>query len=255
MKISKLFLAGLITILLPLTAYSQLSDRVNSPSTYNLGTRPIAGNYALQIGSGYQDIMDILDSNKDYEILPIVAFKYYNSNEDVFTLAFKSKKEKLSMKGTFYAPTDDFRYLNNQTQFMIVPGYEKHFGSGNILDFYIGARAPIGWEKDVAKQTVGALSVESKRNKLAYGLDAIIGLQAFIGDLPFAIGAEINYSLLGRLGDRYKVVTTGVGGRTFYYTDATNPVISTLDEFSDLSVNSMTIEGDVRVSLVYFFRR
>lgn len=255
MKISKLFLVGLLSFLLPLSVFSQLSDRVNSPSTYNLGTRPVAGNFALQIGSGFQDVMDILDDNKDFEVLPVVALKYYYSNESVFSVALKSKKEKINMNGTFYTPSDDFKYVNNQTQFMVVPGYEKHFGPANILDIYIGARVPIGWEKDIAKQTIGTLSYESTKNSLAYGLDAIIGIQAFIGDLPFAIGAEINYSLLGRLGDRYKVVTGGVGARTYYYTDATNPVISAFDEFADLSVNTMTIEGDFRVNIIYFFRK
>lgn len=238
--------------------FAQLSDRVNAPSTYTIGTRPEVGNYAVQIGSSYQDIQDILDDNKDFEALPIVTLKYYNSSKTVYTIAFKTNKEKLSMKGTFdNAANDDFKYVSNLSHFMIVPGFEQHFGQGNILDIYGGMRVPVGLERDNSKYAVGAITNTSSRNSLAYGVDAFIGFQAFIGDLPFAIGAEIDYSFLGRFGDKYKVVSEGgIGGtQVYYYTSVTNPVINQFDYFEKLSVNSMNVETDLRINLVYFFKK
>lgn len=258
MKISKLFSSGLLILFLPLGVSAQLSDRVNAPSTYTIGTRPEAGNYAVQIGSSYQDIQDILDDNKDFEALPIVTIKYYNSSKTVYTISFKTNKDRLSMNGTFdNVAKDEFKYVSNLSHFMIVPGFEKHYGQGNILDIYGGMRVPLGLERDNSKYLVGAISNSSSRNSLAYGLDAFVGFQAFIGDLPFAIGAEIDYSLLGRFGDKYKVVTEGgVGGKqVYYYTSVTNPVIDSFDNFEKLSVNSINIETDLRINLVYFFKQ
>jgi len=258
MKTTKLFLAALVIVSLPMTLFSQLSDRVNSPSTYMLGTRPVAGNLSIQAGTSYQDVQDILDPNKDFETLPIVSIKYYSSNTNVFTVSLKTSKEKINITGVYDAvPADDFKYLSNESQFMLVPGFERHFGHNNILDVFVGARVPFGLDKNILEQVSGPLSYKATKNNLAFGLDALIGIQAFIGDLPFAIGAEVNYSYLGRLGNQYKVETSGgVGGdRTYYYTDVDNPVINPLDQFSELQVNEATIEGDFRLSLVYFFRR
>ncbi|NJM14665.1 MAG: hypothetical protein HC896_04140 [Bacteroidales bacterium] len=54
-----------------------MSDRVNSPTTFKTGTRPVFGNMGITIGTSYQDLSNIFDDNKDYETLPLVSFKYY----------------------------------------------------------------------------------------------------------------------------------------------------------------------------------
>jgi len=257
MKKLRFLLAGIMLIGLHYTSFSQLSDRVNSPSTYTIGTRPEVGNYAIQIGSSYRDIENILDQNKDFEALPIVTLKYYDTNKTVYTLGLKTNKDKTVLKGEELTSGDELEYKGLNSEFLIVPGIEKHFGQANILDVFVGARVPLGLQRELEKIVGGGLSTTTSKNSLAYGLDAFVGFQAFIGDLPFAIGAEINYSLFGILGDKYKVKTEGgVGGdQTYYVTDVTNPVISQFDQFEKLSARTVMVESDIRVNLVYFFRR
>lgn len=257
MKKNKLILVGLAVICFHLSSYSQLSDRVNSPSTYTLGTRPVAGNYGIQIGSSYRDVEDIFDQNKDFEALPIVTLKYYNTNNTVYTIGLKTNKEKTVLKGTLSSPSEELEYKSLNSELMIVPGIEKHFGQTNILDVFVGLRAPFGIQREIEKQVSGGLTMKSSKNSLGYGIDAFVAFQAFIGDLPFAIGAEINYSLFGKLGDKYKITTEGgIGGdQTYYVTDVSNPLVSPFDEFDELSARTLMVESDIRVNLVYFFRQ
>src|SRR4030042_1930959 len=79
--------------------YCQLSDRVSSPSTFKIGTRPVSGDLGVYFGIAYKDIVNFLD-NKDYEGLPLVSIKYYISDNLVGRVGIDYSKEKNVEKGT-----------------------------------------------------------------------------------------------------------------------------------------------------------
>jgi len=230
--------------------FGQLSDRVNSPSTYIIGTRPVAGNMAVQIGTSYQDVADILDDNKDFETLPVVNLKYYSSDRNVFTIGLKADKAKASAKGELTLNGGSYKYVENESNFLIVPGFEKHFGPANILDVYIGGKVPFGLDRYSITEEIGTNLFSQTRNSLGYGLDFFVGLQAFIGDLPFAIGGEVVYSAFGKIGDKVKVESGG----TTYYTSNVAPSVAGR-QFDSLSASTMEVQTDLRVFLCYYFRR
>ena len=230
--------------------FGQLSDRVNSPSTYIIGTRPVAGNMAVQIGTSYQDVADIFDDNKDFETLPIVNLKYYSSDKNVLTIGLKADKSKASAKGELTLNGGSYKFSENESHFLIVPGIEKHFGSANILDVYIGGKVPFGLDRYNVVEEIGTNIFSQTRNSLGYGFDFFVGLQAFIGDLPFAIGGEVEYSAFGIIGDKVKVEAGG----TEYYTSNVAPSVSGR-QFDSLSASSFEIQTDLRVFVCYYFRR
>ena len=97
--------------------------------------------------------MNILDDDIDYQILPVVNFKYYNSDDFVITLGLKAKKAKIYGSGdvdpTLFPPLISREYKDDVSDIMLVPGFEKHFLASNILDIYVGLRVPLGYRKDV----------------------------------------------------------------------------------------------------------
>lgn len=254
------------------TLQAQISDRVNSPTTFKTGTRPVMGNMGITFGTSYQEIDKILDSNTDYEALPIFSLKYYTTNDLVFTLGIKSSKEKVSLSGEL---TGDFlanggiierKIKSVESDIQLVPGIEKHFVQSNILDVYLGARVPLGLRRELLVNNTSEndgdfVEFKTSKNRIAYGIDFFSGLQAFIADLPFAIGMEFEISGFGYRGDKTKVsYADNTGANNVYYT-TDNADILAIDgtigglAFDKLTASTFTIETDLRVTLSYYFRR
>ena len=91
---------------------------------------------------------------------------------------------------------------------------------------------------------------------MAYGLEAHLGLQAFIADLPLALGFELGYTGIGYRGEKYKHLEDnkigGVATTQEYYTykgDASNT------KFSSLKSNSFDGNGSIRISISYYFNK
>ena len=52
-------------MLLSETANAQLSDRVNNPTTFKVGTRPVQGNLGVSVGVGRKDFEGWFDLGGD----------------------------------------------------------------------------------------------------------------------------------------------------------------------------------------------
>ncbi|MCK4662230.1 MAG: hypothetical protein KAT68_05155 [Bacteroidales bacterium] len=261
-----MFLLIIPGLLLANVVKAQLSDRINSPTTFKVGTRPIAGNMAISIGTSYRDIEDFFDEDKDFEALPIVTFKYYNSDDLVITFGIKEKNEKVVRTGDIDPIVDGGlltlkEYKKVESEFMIVPGVEKHFLGSNILDVYIGACVPLGLVRDVLidKENYtdgGKVESTAIKNSFAYGLDGFVGVQAFIADLPLALGLEFKISGMGYRGKKtkheYSMTAVGTAVNQTYYTADDDP-----DNllFKDLKSRTFETSSDIRFSLNYFFGR
>ncbi len=270
--IQLLSLAAIICCLTMQNSYSQLSDRINNPSTLKIGTRPVAGNLGISFGVSVNDLQNIVDDwqsdSIEYQTLPITTFKYYFMDDLVFTLGIKHKRKKLLIEGDMDPERPfnilDYTYRKRKevnTEFMLAPGVEKHFLPTNIFDVYVGARVPFGIVNDVLENDVeidgGDYSYQlQKKNSLYYGLDILIGMQFFIADLPMALGFELEWSGAGYKSNKTKHIDETKSGNTtttntYYTTD-----LETIGyEYTSLNARSFESNTDIRISFNYFFRK
>ena len=259
-----LIITVLVSAVLASTSFAQLSDRVNSPSTFKIGTRPVAGNLGVTIATSYQDINKVLN-NTNFEMLPIVSVRYYIMNDLVITGGVKWSADRTIVKGDVdpdisIGTTTFYENRDITSSFMLSPGIEKHFMSSNILDVYIGGRLPLGVVTDISQIDQEfdngdyTYNSQSKRS-FVYGLDGFVGLQAFIADLPMALGCEIGLSLFAYANAKTKNVNeSSIGGTTSdqtYYTSNLDPAGYS---YSKLNARESEIKTDLRVTLSYFFK-
>lgn len=284
----KVFYVFLLMILGVNFTFAQLSDRVNSPSTFKIGTRPVAGNWGILFAPGYQDFKDIVnridgkDTTNVVNVLPVIALRMYKSDNLVLRIGIRTKSSNLKIAGTVVPPTgggnfiNELKYQRRNAELYITPGLEYHFSKSNILDVYLGACLPLGYfkenETDYMKMldlTVDYTSYERKRFGFAYGFEGFIGVQSFVADLPFSIGLELGSTALGKLGKKWKVdsyrVAGGVATNQTYYTvnldndDKIDPtfvgLIVTGEDYSKLSAKSFNVDGMARLTLSYYFNK
>lgn len=284
----KLFYAFLFIILGVNFTFAQLSDRVNSPSTFKIGTRPVAGNWGIVLAPGYQDFKDMVsridgnDTTAVVNVLPVIALRMYKSDNLVLRIGIRSKTKNLKLAGTVLAPTTggnyitELKYQRRNAELYITPGFEYHFSKSNILDVYLGASIPIGYFKEnqtdyrrESDLTGFYSSEERKRFGLAYGFEGFVGIQAFVADLPFSIGVELGSTALGKLGKKWKVdsysVAGGVATTQSYSTVNLDPndvidatavgALVQLEHFSKLTAKSFYIDGMARITLSYYFNK
>ena len=95
----------------------------------------------------------------------------------------------------------------------IMPGVAYHFSPKNILDVYAGVEATLGWSRNSLYNDFQAEDEDGKmkdgynnvcKSSVLLGGGAFIGLQAFIGNLPLAIGLEYGISCQYDSRLRYK---------------------------------------------------
>ncbi len=245
------------------TAFGQLSDRVNSPSTFKVGTRPISGNLGLYFGISYLDIESLFDD--DYSGIPLVNLKYYVTDDIVARMGFQISKKNVVEKGTIDPFVDgslltEKNFVDFTSEFTLTPGFEYHFTNSNLLDVYIGAIFPVGRVKgefrNDSKYSTGEYSIYKRTKKsLAYGYEGFIGLQAFVADLPVAIGFDVGFAGFGHKKDKFKhEMNTLISGITFdqlYYSVET---IDPYTKYMDLESSNFELEGNARITISYFFK-
>lgn len=269
-----LCLAAICIVAAP--AFAQLSDRVNNPSKFKTGTRPIAGNMGFYLGVSSEDVkswIDEADTSKNdtddvvKSIIPLVSIKYYIKDDLVFRIGFKSSKEKTVRDGEIDPGVNGAGGLTSKTDVNITsetffsPAIEKHFLNSNLLDAYVVGTLPVGYIKekvvDSWRNNLGDFTEHTMtKNSFAYGLEGHIGLQAFIADLPLAIGLELGASGISYRGEKHKnVVSSSIGGVATdqtYFTLKDDPQNT---KYSNLKSNSFETNGSIRVTLSYYFSK
>jgi len=246
--------------------FGQLSDRVNNPSTLKIGTRPVQGNMGIYFGISYADIKDWVEEDDfEYAGIPMVSFKYYVTDRWVARLGVKASKLSKIEEGEIDPLVDgsfleEKRFREIESEFLVTPGFEYHFTNANLLDVYAGGLIPFGRVKEEfvsdSRYTTGEYnySTITKKN-FAYGYELFVGLQAFIADLPLAIGFDLGLAGLGYFKDKYKHETNlSVGGITseqIYYTVEKD----TGTKYRSLTSKNFELEGNIRITLSYFFNR
>lgn len=214
----KITLSLLAMLLVMSSASAQISEGEPHFNTIpRTGNRPQAGTIGLYLGASVGQVIDLVENNKDdnvYWALPALNFKYYFTNNWEgrigFEFACQSLDKKLAFDGDTYKRSEN----TNFTRFL--PGFAYHFNTKNILDVYVGAQMPIGFEINQQKDKTDNFSETKKQNTFIIGGGVFMGLQVFIADLPFAIGIEAGYSGYLRIGGLEKSIIENDGEKTIY---------------------------------------
>ena len=187
------------------------------------GNRPQAGDFGLYIGASVTQVMDLVKLNKKQFIddidgasgmgksafwaLPAINLKYYMTDDWEFRMGFQ-----FASKGTTRAvkydksksSVDSETYARDVHYTRFLPGFAYHFNTNNILDVYLGAQIPIGFDidntRDNYKKDGKKYNTTRGNNAFIIGGGVFFGLQVFIADLPFAIGLETGYSGKATIG-------------------------------------------------------
>lgn len=239
-------------------SYAQLTTGKPSAKKIRTGNRPEAGDFGLFIGASVNDFSDAIQYGSLVP-MPIVNLKYYTSDQfelraSIDANAFNEKAfGKLTDTGN---STNEHGAREANGQFLVVPGAAYHFSNKNILDVYAGVELPLGWTgykvKDVNESDI--VSISSK-NAFTVGLGAFVGLQAFIANLPVAIGVEYGFSSQFDLGLKYKNTVTSSGSKQVSYRlDDYIAGVSRFQEFSDLNARRGNLGQQVRLIVSYYFK-
>ena len=251
MKTKVLFLAFLIALGSAVSAHAQLTTGVSTSKVIRTGNRAEAGDYGIYAGA-------TLSLGDDIAPLPIINFKYMSTDNFEMRIGLEASrvKEKLIgdvREGENTTVKDDHKY--GQSGLMVYPGIAYHFSNLNILDVYIGAELPLGWDSSTKLSTGAEYTSKITKRSLVLGLGAFIGLQAYIADLPIALGVE--YGLSSRLdaGLKYKSEYTTNNKTTVSYS-ATNDFkhINSSNNYDNLKARKGEIGSQIRLTLSYYFK-
>ena len=262
-----------------LQAQSLLTKGNPYATNVRTGNRPGAGDWGLYIGPSYSEVRDLIQCLGNYTLapdmadlvirgLPLVNLKYYMSDnlEIRGGIQYYKRTQKASGTEIFTAGSDEkeYKYKESEWFFRLIPGFAYHFSPKNLLDVYAGASLPLGFEgntyvKDYPSWSTGMSADEEAMNayhrkSLCLGLEAFIGLQAFVADLPLSIGLEYGLSGMFHGGEKYKHEYKDAAGalQTTYEPNFTIDSEG-LGEFKDLKANSSVFGSDLRLTITYYF--
>ena len=250
MKTKILLLTLLVCIGSVFTANAQLSMGISSSKVIRTGNRAQAGDYGLYLGAG----ISALGEQANAEILPLVNFKYMKSDNLEMRVGLEVNRQKEKLYGEINSKIDNSKF--GKSSVMVYPGLAHHFSNLNILDVYIGAELPLGW--DSSTESNFGENFEDKVTKRAFvvGLGAFVGLQAYIADLPLAIGLEYGISSRLDLGLKYKHEQTSNNSTTITYSPSYDfqHISGSTRDYSNLKARKGAIGNQVRVTLSYYFK-
>ncbi|MBP5573656.1 MAG: hypothetical protein J6X40_05760 [Bacteroidales bacterium] len=257
-------------------AQAQLSEGETFKSTIVTGNRPEAGDWGLYLGPSFMEVRDLVNTMVSGGVaygMPLINLKYYATDnlEIRGGIQYNGRTEKLS--GDYdqeywngedeiiktIPVTDNYSYR----RFRFSPGVAYHFSPKNILDVYVGGSIPLGVDAQESVYESERYLLEGDRlikvdnidnasyTSFVAGLSCFIGLQAFVADLPLAIGFEYGLTGMMRTGDEvYHVQTDYEGNLQKFYT-TTGSFYDT--HYNKLDCKSKYMGSDVRLTITYFF--
>lgn len=260
MKKKVLFLV-LCACSLALTSQAQLTTGNPTSRKIMTGNRPAEGDFGIYFGATSDMFKSLGDGNISMKAMPLINLKYMYRDQIELRLGLEFWKKTSTEKGeTYTEPATneeekteegvDFKNRTIESRNYIYPGIAYHFSKHNLLDVYVGAELPIGWERYKVSNEYDKAEGSVSRGTFNVGLGAFIGLQAFIANLPLAIGAEYGISSMfhGRL--RYKhTESDGETSQTYYTKDLSEAI-----KYNSLKVKQGEIGSQFRVTLTYYFK-
>ena len=253
MKIKRLMLAAVVALFSTVFASAQLTTADPVASKVKGGNRAKAGNFGLYMGATSTMFKGWTDADIELEALPLINFKYMVSDRFETRLGLEIYREKTKGSSEINIEngnsTIESKNKNVNAETCFYPGIAYHFAPKNILDVYVGAELPIGWTRDVRVNENGNYSSKVKGTTFNIGLGAFVGLQAYIADLPLALGVEYGISAVHATGLKYKnTVVDKDGKRSVYYT---RPGDKT--QYDKLKSKEGGVGSQVRLTFTYYF--
>lgn len=266
-------------------AQAQLSQGETYSTKIVTGNRPTMGDWGLYFGPSYAEIVDFVESawtqgEKAYG-LPLINLKYYLSDRLEMRMGLQYNGHKSTMNGNFTRDYDEIYSFEDEhfgtrtlmeseksytRRFRLSPGIVYHFSPKNVLDVYVGATIPFGTDTDgylsesedylmlTSESGSHTLQKIDSKNNMTYssfviGVGGFIGLQAFVADLPVALGFEYGLTGMLRTNDKtYHVTTDSSGNTQSYYTTDGSSI-----HFDSVSTSSKYMGSDLRFTVTYFF--
>lgn len=229
-----------------INANAQITAGESSAKVIKVGNRAQKGDFGLLLGGSlnFQNINDDWTTNFNY--LPIVNFKYMASDRLELRLGVDLNKTKNYMSYEIDdADVDDFT-RNTRVNNRFLPGVAYHFSPSNVLDVYGGASLPFGWTRDVTKSE----DYKQVSSCFKVGGELFIGAQAYIGNLPLAIGVEYGISTMAKCGDGKTHFEAGSDEYYEFNGDFNLPG----SHFDKLKTRSTNIDNQVKFTLTYYFK-
>ena len=212
-----------------LSAQAQITTGESSSKVIRTGNRAQAGNFGIYFGATTDMFKNLSNGGPDnFNCMPLINVKYMKTDQLEYRLGFEWWKKSDSMDNG-NAETSE-----SESSFMFYPGVAYHFNRNNLLDVYVGGELPIGF---------GSKGMEwgdddASASQFKVGLGAFIGLQAYVANLPIAVGVEYGVSTLyNHVGDG----TMSKDGMT----------IQQIQE--DFSQSQWKLGHQVRFTLSYYF--
>jgi len=242
------------------TAFAQISTgEPNASVLPRTGNRPQAGDFGMYAGASVTQIIDLVklnDRNSDatFWALPVINLKYYvKDNLEVrcgFQFACYGKDSTLYKEK---AGRETVAMTKNYTRFL--PGIAYHFNTNNIIDVYVGAQVPIGFDIETNKTAYRKdsynYSETYRKGSFVIGGGVFLGLQFFVADLPFAIGIEGGYSGRATIGNGDGITSVNDDGTRYKYYGKSKGG----DELKNCAFMEGTWGADAALTFTYYFRK
>lgn len=258
-----------------LPAVAQMTTGKPSAKVIRTGNRPEAGDFGIYLGATSEMFNGIIDKELKMQALPLINFKYMVSDQFEARVGLELYKTSSTLKGNYTQDIGEQSFSlpastrNSNSNAMFYPGVAWHFSTKNILDIYVGAELPIGWDSSTSLDESGTVEIgetgdyistisshSTTKRSFVIGLGAFVGIQAFIADLPLAIGAEFGISSKFDTGVKYKHVEEVTGNDTqTYYSSAIEDLPGyTNTQYDSLKARTGEIGGQFRFTLTYYFK-
>lgn len=222
-----------------LMGQAQISTGESTAQTIRTGNRAEKGDFGLYLGATTTMFKNI-GSKTDFKALPLLNFKYMVTDKVEARLGFEWWSQNSSDS---FKPEEgvESKSSTRETNIMFYPGIAYHFNRSNILDVYVGGELPIGGGANGAKAHYDGEEVDGSvtSTRFEIGLGAFIGLQAYICNLPLAVGVEYGVNVRNVHVGNGKI--TSNDGQTF-------------EAEKDHSSNRFTLGNQARLTLTYFFK-
>lgn len=216
-------------------ANAQITTGENTSQVIRNGNRAQKGNFGIYFGATTDMFKNLFDGGPtEMSCLPLINLKYMGSDKLEYRLGIEWYK-----KNTTESPDKGDDYTSKEKSFKFAPGVAYHFNNKNLLDVYVGGELPFGWgnngyEAEDEDYTVSNFNI---------GLGAFIGLQAYIANLPIAIGMEYGVSTAYNHWSNGTLTQDG-----YSYKTSSEPEYA-----EDFDTSRFQIGHQVRFTISYYF--
>lgn len=264
----------LFFILIPAFVFAQFSGRSGDSTVYKLGGRPVKGYKALTLSF---DPVGIFNSEEAF--FKKTGFtdgnlfngRYFFKDNMAARLGIRIYKDGQSSKGTVENDVTGNNISGREmrdvkTEYLLVPGVERHFSNNNIFDVYVAGDLYLGFGRTLTVDNTdynNGFYEHNRRTTPKYmgGLGAVVGVNMFVLDLPISIGVEYGLNAIFNFSNKTKVVSESkdaLGERSVtYYTQEKDPFGNAdNNEYSSLKstgsyVNTAT---NFKINVNFYFR-